>query len=468
MISQHQQQQQTLKILPQQIQLLNLFQLNSLELQMHLRQEMDQNPYLEETTDMNDRVTDQYDHQGEHDYKDWEEYGYNDLPDYKREYANYFGENNLPDRPIVSVIDFRDEAKKQLCLRDLDDRTIAIANYLIDSLEDSGLLSKDLEAIADDFSFGSFMTTPEEVGFALGHIQSLDPAGFGARDIRECWLLQLARMNPKRPDVKKSIALLRDHYDDFKARRFDRIMQELDLEEEEFRMIVQFLSKLPMRPISEQLSSISPKDNIVPDIQISLDNDIFNITVCGISSENFRVSDSLQETMKATKDKGALQFLRSKLQSANWLLYALRQRNESMMKITKAIVQFQKEFFIDGDINKLNPMILKNIADQVGLDISTVSRLTSNKYADTHFGTIHLKDLFTEGIINKAGEVISNKVIQHALEEVIEQEDKKNPYTDQQLVTILMNKGYKVARRTVAKYRDLLQIPVAQVRAMWA
>ena len=156
------------------------------------------------------------------------------------------------------------------------------------------------------------------------------------------------------------------------------------------------------------------------------------------------------------------------MQSANWLMYALRQRNESMMKITKAIIQFQKEYFQDGDVNKLQPMILKNIADQVGLDISTVSRLTSNKYADTHFGTIHLKDLFTEGIINKSGEVISNRVIRHALEEVIGMEDKRNPYTDQQLVAILMNKGYKVARRTVAKYRDLLQIPVAQVRAMWA
>lgn len=468
MISQHQQQQQTLKILPQQIQLLNLFQLNSMELQMHLRQEMDQNPYLEEINDQYDQETEQYNKEAEQDYKDWEEFADNDLPDYNKEYANYFGDANMPEKPIVSVVDFREEAKKQLSLRSVDERLLSICHYLIDSLEDTGLLQKDLETIADDFSFGYFMTTPEEVAVSLDLIHSLDPVGLGSRDIRECWLLQLKRMKTRRPDVKKSIELLEKHYEDFKGRRFDKIMLELGLDEEEFRVIVAFLSKLPMRPVAEHLSSISPKDNIVPDIQINLENDLFNITVCGISSENFRVSDALQDNIKATKDKTALQYLRSKLQSANWLLYALRQRNESMMKITKAIVLFQKDFFIDGDINKLQPMILKNIADQVGLDISTVSRLTSNKYADTHFGTIHLKDLFTEGIINKTGEVISNRVIQNALEEVIEQEDKKNPYTDQQLVSILMNKGYKVARRTIAKYRDLLQIPVAQVRAMWA
>ncbi|HQD08204.1 MAG TPA: RNA polymerase factor sigma-54 [Flavihumibacter sp.] len=468
MISQQQHQQQTLKILPQQIQLLNLFQLNSLELQMHLRQEMDQNPYLEEINDSRETDAEKYDREAEQDYKDWDEFADNDVPDYNKEYANYFSENNMPERPIVSVADFREEAKRQLALLPLPERIQTLAIYLIDSLEDSGLLAKDLETVADDFSFSCFMTTPEELAVALEVVQSLEPAGLGARDIRENWLLQLKRLKSKRPDVLKAMALVENYYEDFTSRRFEKIMLELGLEEDEFRVVVAFLSKLPMRPIKEYANSISPKDNIVPDIQISLDNDLFSVTVCGISSENFRVSDALQENMKATKDKAALQYLRSKLQSANWILYALRQRNESMMKITKAIVQFQKEFFIDGDITRLQPMILKNIADKVGLDISTVSRLTSNKFADTHFGTIHLKDLFTEGIINKTGEVISNRVIQNALEEVIEQEDKKNPYTDQQLVNILMNRGYKVARRTIAKYRDLLQIPVAQVRAMWA
>lgn len=469
MISQQQHQQQTLKILPQQIQLLNLFQLNSQELQLHIRQEMDQNPYLEEVLDQGeDRCSDKYDRESEQDYKDWDEYGYNDVPDYRLEYANYFNDTEMPDRPMADVVDFREDARRQLALRVSDDRQLQIANYLIDCLEDTGLLQKDLETIADDFSFAHFMTTPEEVEAALLCIQQLEPCGIGARDIRECWLLQLGRMNQKRPDVKVATQLLNRHYEDFKGRRFEKIMDALDLDEEEFRMVVQFIGKLCMRPVAETVSSIAPKDNIVPDIQISHDGDSFHITVCGITAENFRVSDALQETMQVTKDKGALQYLRSKLQSANWLLYAIRQRNESMMKITKAIIQYQKDYFEDGDVNKLQPMILKNIADQVGLDISTVSRLTSNKYADTHFGTIHLKDLFTEGIINKSGEVISNRVIRHALEEVISTEDKSNPYTDQQLVAILMNKGYKVARRTVAKYRDLLQIPVAQVRAMWA
>jgi RNA polymerase sigma-54 factor len=469
MISQNQQQQHTLKILPQQIQLLNLFQLNSLELQMHIRQEMEQNPYLEEILDQGSEArADKCDHEAEQDYKDWEEFADNDVPDYCREYANYFNESNRPDRPIADVLDFREEAKKQLSYKDVDERVQTLACYLIDSLEDTGLLQKDLVTIADDFSFRYFLTTPEEVELALRTVHELEPVGIGCRDIRECWLLQLAKMNQKRPDVANAILLLKNHYEDFKSRRFEKIMDMLQLDEEEFRIIVQFLGRLPMRPVAEHLTSISPKDSIIPDIQVSHDGDEFTITICGITAENFRVSDELNETIKVTKDKSALQYLRSKMQSANWLMYALRQRNESMMKITKAIIQFQKDYFQDGDVNKLQPMILKNIADQVGLDISTVSRLTSNKYADTHFGTIHLKDLFTEGIINKSGEVISNRVIRHALEEVIGMEDKRNPYTDQQLVAILMNKGFKVARRTVAKYRDLLQIPVAQVRAMWA
>ncbi|MBU7576823.1 MAG: RNA polymerase sigma-54 factor, partial [Flavihumibacter sp.] len=267
---------------------------------------------------------------------------------------------------------------------------------------------------------------------------------------------------------QKAIELLANYYEEFKNRRFEKLMDKLDLEESEFRELVLFLSKLPMRPVAGDAHSLSPKNNIVPDVEISRNGDDYTITVCGIHSEQFRMSDSLQENMDQTKDKAALQYLRSKMQSANWLLYAIKQRNESIMKITKAILQMQEAYFEEGDINKLQPMVLKHIADKVGLDISTVSRLTSNKYAQTPFGTIHLKELFTEGIENKEGEVISNRVIRHALEEVIEREDKRNPYTDQQLVGILLNKGFKVARRTVAKYRDLLHIPVAQVRAIWA
>lgn len=468
MLSQRQHQHQALKILPQQIQLLNLFQLNSLELQMHLRQEMDLNPYLEEIGSGDELIKDSYDPNAEQDYKDWDEYAYNDLPDYKTEHANYFSNDQMPDKPIVACLDFRAEAKSTLLLGTHNERLVQIALYLIDSLEDSGFLEKDLESLADDFSFSGFMTTPEEVQAALNLVQALDTIGLGCRDIREYWLKQLQTLDQGKWEVRLAVHLLEKYYDDFKQRRFEKVMAEMELGQDEFRDIIQLLGRLQMRPIAEQQTSISPKDNIVPDVQISLDGDVFTVAVGGITAENFRVSDSLKESMGQATDKSALQFLRSKLQSANWILYALRQRNESMLKIVKAIVNLQKEYFTDGDITKLQPMILKNIADQVGLDISTVSRLTSNKYADTHFGTIHLKDLFTEGIINKSGEVISNRVIRNALEEVIGQEDKKNPFTDQQLVEIMLNKGIKVARRTIAKYRDLMQIPVAQLRAMWA
>ncbi|GAB2676215.1 RNA polymerase factor sigma-54 [Flavihumibacter cheonanensis] len=469
MISQNQSQQQTQKILPQQIQLLNLFQYNSQELLLHIRQELEQNPYLEEVAEhKEDAGSDEYNREAAADYKDWEEYADNDVPDYKVEYANYFNESDMPERPLAAQVDFREAAKGQLFLLNLSDREIAIGNYLIDCLEETGLLEKDMETIADDFSFSQFLTTPEEIESVLNYIQQLEPLGIGARSIGESWLLQLQAKKKKSLIERKAIELLANYYEEFKNRRFEKLMDKLDLEESEFRELVLFLSKLPMRPVAGDAHSLSPKNNIVPDVEISRNGEDFTITVCGIHSEQFRMSDSLQENMDQTKDKAALQYLRSKMQSANWLLYAIKQRNESIMKITKAILQMQEAYFEEGDINKLQPMVLKHIADKVGLDISTVSRLTSNKYAQTPFGTIHLKELFTEGIENKEGEVISNRVIRHALEEVIEREDKRNPYTDQQLVGILLNKGFKVARRTVAKYRDLLHIPVAQVRAIWA
>ncbi|MBL7767871.1 MAG: RNA polymerase factor sigma-54 [Flavipsychrobacter sp.] len=469
MISQNQSQQQTQKILPQQIQLLNLFQYNSQELLLHIRQELEQNPFLEEVAEhKEDGGSEEYNREAAADYKDWDEYADNDVPDYKVEYANYFNESDMPERPLAAQVDFREEAKRQLDLFNLSDRETAIGNYLIDCLEETGLLEKDMETIADDFSFSQFLTTPEEIESVLIYIHQLEPLGIGARSIGESWLLQLQAKKQKSLMERKAIELLEKYYDDFKNRRFEKLMDKLELEESEFRELVLFLSKLPMRPVSSDLHSLSPKNNIVPDVEISRNGDDYTITVCGIHSEQFRMSDSLQENMDQTKDKAALQYLRSKMQSANWLLYAIKQRNESIMKITKAILQMQEAYFEEGDINKLQPMVLKHIADKVGLDISTVSRLTSNKYAQTPFGTIHLKELFTEGIENKEGEVISNRVIRHALEEVIEREDKRNPYTDQQLVGILMNRGFKVARRTVAKYRDLLHIPVAQVRAIWA
>ncbi|KYP15234.1 MAG: hypothetical protein A1D16_15080 [Flavihumibacter sp. CACIAM 22H1] len=469
MISQHQSQQQTQKILPQQIQLLNLFQYNSQELLLHLRQEMEQNPYLEEVAEHKEEgPAEQYDMQAEAEYKDWEEYADNDIPDYQVEYANYFNESDMPERPLAAPADFREEAKRQLDLLNLSDRQTAIGNYLIDCLEDTGLLEKDLDTLADDFSFSQFLTTPEEIESVLRFVQALEPVGIGARSIGESWLLQLKARRQKNLMVRKSIELLEHHYEDFKNRRFEKLMDKLELVEEEFRELISFLSKLPMRPVANDVHSLSPKNNIVPDVEIVRNGEEYTITVCGIHSEQFRLSDALQESIDQTKDKAALQYLRSKMQSANWLLYAVKQRNESIMKITKAILQMQRAYFEEGDINLLQPMVLKHIADKVGLDISTISRLTSNKYAQTPFGTIHLKELFTEGIENKEGEVISNRVIRHALEEVIEREDKRNPYTDQQLVGILLNKGYKVARRTVAKYRDLLHIPVAQVRAIWA
>jgi len=249
-------------------------------------------------------------------------------------------------------------------------------------------------------------------------------------------------------------------------------MDALDIDEDELKIILKLLASLKMKPVVESEGSHTVNNNILPDFILTVsDNEEIEINLFRSRSSSLYINQSLMETVESAnqrKDKTTAQYLKSKLSSAQWFVNAIRQRESTMMQIMKAIVDLQREYFLYGDVSLLKPMILKNIADKVGVDISTVSRVTSNKYVDTPFGIILLKNLFTEGIINKEGEVISNRVIQSAIEAVIEKEDKLNPYTDQQLVAILASKGINVARRTIAKYREQLQIPVAQLRRMWA
>jgi RNA polymerase sigma-54 factor len=252
----------------------------------------------------------------------------------------------------------------------------------------------------------------------------------------------------------------------------EKIMEALSIDEEELKIVLRLLASLKLKPILEEFEGATVNNNIIPDFILTVDDDgEIEVNLYRSRSSSLYINQSLMETVHfgaATRDKSATQYLKSKLSSAQWFVNAIKQREGTMMHIMKAIVDLQREYFKTGDVSLLKPMILKNIADKVGVDISTVSRVTSNKYVDTPFGIILLKNLFTEGIINKEGEVISNRVIQSAIEGVIEKEDKSNPYTDQQLVAILANKGINVARRTIAKYREQLQIPVAQLRRMWA
>lgn len=473
MLQQNLVQKQETKILPQQIQLLNLFHLNTLELEHRIEQELEDNPFLEKKEEDEESTADKFTKEKVQDFQDWDEYGYDDIPDYKMEYSNYLPDEEKTFSPLKASSDFRDDLKKQFRMCCNEEEETRLADYLIDSLSDNGLLELPLDKVAEEYSFTcKTWIEPEAFESILYKIQQLEPIGIGARTICECLLLQLRAMNGKRPDVQKAICLLQDHYQDLRNRNMDKIMECLRLEEDELKIILELISSLKMKPVAEVQEGSAANSHIIPDFLIVQEGDYLEVSLYNQRSSSLFISREWKEivadSQKNKKDTAAAQYLKNKYQSAQWFVSAIRQRESTMLRIMKAIVNMQYAYFREGDIKLLKPMILKNIADITGVDISTVSRITCNKYVDTPFGMILLKDLFTEGIINEKGEAISNRVIQVAIEDAIEKEDKKNPYTDQQLVAILAEKGFSIARRTVAKYREILQIPVAQMRAIWA
>jgi RNA polymerase sigma-54 factor len=473
MINQRLAQKQRLKILPQQIQLLNFFHLNTLELEQRIQQEIEDNPLLEDQKNEFEPVIEKFNKDSVQDYQDWEEYGYDDIPDYKTEYGCYLHNDKVPERPITNNYDYRKSLKDQFKLTTEDKNEIEVAEFIIDSLNDCGLMEQNLDDLAEDISFKyNKWVEPEELLVVLKKVQQLDPVGIGARSIKECLLIQLYRMNVKQPDVRTAIKLLEDHFTDLHNRNMDKIKSHLLIDDEELKIVLHLIASLKMRPVCELQEGINTNQNILPDFLVTRNGDSIEVQLFRLRSESLNINSSWKEmaenNAKVTTDKSAVQYIKNKLQSAQWFIHAVQQRETTMLKIMKAIVQVQYDYFMTGDISQLKPMILKNIAEMVGVDISTVSRITCNKYAETPFGLLLLKDLFTEGIANQKGQVISNKVIQSAIEEVIDSEDKHNPYTDQQLVKILSQKGFSVARRTVAKYREQLQIPVSHVRGLWA
>jgi RNA polymerase sigma-54 factor len=471
MISQQQTQRQQLKILPQQIQLLNLYFLNSIELEQRIKNELEENPFLEAKNEEapEEAGASKNDVQ---DFSDYDEFKYDDVPDYKQEYQNYFTSDFAPNTALRNVEHFKDEAKQQLRMLDLSEADMEIAEYLVDVLNNQGLMDKPLEEIAEDYSFiRQSIVETEEFERVLKIVQTLDPIGIGARSIQECLMIQLRTMNPNRPDVKCATKLIGHHYNDLMHRQFEKIHHVLNIDEEELRVVLNFIGSLNFYPVSEEATSTEPKNTIIPDFIITRDGDNVQVSLCSTRANSVFVNQSLFDQLSqqvSARDRSSNQYVKSKLQSAQWFVNAVKQREDTMMRIMQCIVQMQDEYFIEGDIRLLKPMVLRNVAEKTGLDISTISRITSNKYAETHFGIIYLKDLFSEGIADKKGEVISNKVIQSVIEEAVSAEDKRHPYTDQQLVNILSTKGYNIARRTVAKYREQLRIPIAQIRAVWA
>lgn len=469
MLYQNLTQKQQLKIHPQHLQMLQLLHLNTVELEQRIQNELEENPLIEEKAD-EDAVFDNTP-QDNQDYKDWEEYAYDDIPDYKLENAQHFQAQAPIEKPIVEMEDFRQELKNQLALQSLSDLETEVGFFVIDSLTDEGFLEFSCENLADDYSMKfTKWVEPEMVQRVITVIQHLEPVGVASANIKDCLMLQLKRME-QTPDVTLALRILENFYHELMHRNFEKVMNELRIEEEDLKDIFQLLGTLKLKPVTA--SSVSSQtETILPDFILIQDEEGTHVSLARERSSKLCISSSwkkmVYDTEKSHTDNRSKQYLKSKLNAAEWFVNAIRQRENTMLKVMEAIVRLQHEYFQEGDITRLKPMILKNVADMVGVDISTVSRITCNKYVQTHFGNVLLKSLFTEGIANHKGEVVSNKVIQKTIEEVIRMEDKKCPYSDQQLVKVLAKRGFEIARRTVTKYREQLHIPAAQMRAFLA
>lgn len=466
MISQTATQKQQARILPQQIRLLNLFHLTTMELGQRISQELEENPLLEEVGEEQDTDANT---EGPQDFSDWEEYGYDDLPDYKTEYANFFPDQQIPEKPIAQGPNFREQLKTQLRLSLTDEGSAVLAHFLVDSLNDDGMLEQDLSVLAEDYSFRfNKWVEPRELETVLQIIQQLDPPGLGARNTRECLLLQLQRKDPRDPAIQCAIKILSVHYDALQHAQWEKIREAMNIPDTQFRKVLDVIAALPLRPAFEEAPVPEASQQVVPDFIITWEDEGIRISLA--RQRTLRVNRGWLDDMKRRcrdNDKAAGIYLRSKLQSAEWFISSLQQREASMLAIMQAIVDHQQGYFQKGDALWLRPMILKQIAEATGLDISTVSRICSHKYAATPFGNILLKDLFTEGLDTDAGEPVSGRVVKETLRTVVETEDPAQPYTDHQLMDILKAKGIRIARRTIAKYRGVLQIPAAKLRALW-
>jgi RNA polymerase sigma-54 factor len=471
MIQQSQLQKQSLKILPQQIQMLGIYHLNTVQLEQRIKNELDENPLLELNNE-DESLDANTDKDQPQDYQDYEEYQYDDIPDYKLETENYL-HTNSPDLPIKDIIDFRTQIKQQLINLNLNETETGIAEYIIDCIEDSGFLERNLQEIADDISF-SHKTFVEEsvVEKILLQIQDFEPFGVGCRNIREFLLKQL-NSQKKCPIVKKCILLVENYYHELQKRNFEKIYAGLDIDDEELSILFKHISSLQLKPVNMAQEDQLVKETIIPDFILTVEGEMLMVDLFKQKSNLLYINQSLMQTVekkegRTADEKAAMQNFKSKLSSAMWFINAIKQREDNMLRIMRSIVKRQREYFISGDPACMRPMILKNIADEVGLDISTISRVTCNKYIDTPFGYVLLKNLFTQSIVSEDGLSVSNRVVQIKLKAIIDEEDKDLPYNDQQLVALLEKSGIKIARRTVAKYRELLNIPVGDMRRIWA
>ena len=455
---------QVQKLSPLQIQTIKLIELPIQDLEQRIRKELEENPVLD------DETPESKDEDGEEQPR---EVSLSDIkeddsiPDYKLRVNNY-GKDERPEYNTFSVKEsFTQSLMEQLGFRNLSEHQHDIAAFIIGSLDEDGYLRRDIDSLVDDLAFRmNIETTPEEVEKMLHIIQEFDPPGIGARDLRECLLIQLKGLK-QTPDVINAQRILTDWFQEFSNKHFQKIMTRLNLSQDEMKAAMARIVKLNPSPGGQIDDSYNDQaQQIVPDFILSLENGELKLTMPRFSIPEIRINkkyaDLLMDAANSSErqKKEAATFVKQKMDSAKWFVEALKQRHNTLLSTMQAIIDYQHDYFMDGDESHLKPMVLKDIASKTGFDISTISRVVNSKYIETHFGIFPLKYFFSEGLENQQGEEVSTRELKKVLQDFVDKEDKHKPLTDDELVTLMNEKGYKVARRTIAKYR----IPKARLR----
>ena len=466
-ISQRQIQKLQQTLSPQQIQMIKLLELPTMQLEQRIKQEIEENIVLEEERKEED------DEQQTISVDDY--IREDDTPSYKSRINNFSKDDRQRPVNITEGRSLQEYLCEQLAFRNLQEQEMMVAEFLVGSIDEDGYLRRDMGSISDDvaFSLGIEVTT-EELERLLGIIHQLEPAGIGARNLQECLLLQMSQRRIDTPSKRLAHKILNSYFDEFVKKHYEKLISRLNVSEEEFRDAIEEIKHLSPKPgnlYSDGGADAAPY--IIPDFNIDYHDGQFELTLNSYNIPEIKINrryvDLIRDMVSAEgaiaeSNREAVQFVKSKIDSAKWFISAIKQRHDTLMRTMQEILNFQQEYFKDGDKSKLRPMILKDIADRTSLDVSTISRVVNSKYAQTHFGIILLKSLFSEAMQTESGEIVSSYEIKNILQSCIEEEDKRHPLTDETLMNILNAKGYCIARRTVAKYREMLDIPVARLR----
>ncbi len=470
------------KLSPQQIQLMKLIQLPTQAFEQRISQEMNENPALEggkeEAEKFDEDIDDNYD-----DYDDGNEsieteinvddyLSDDEVPSYKLSANNYSADDDDTRMPYAAGMSFNQHLLAQLNTYRLDDEEREIAKFLVGSVDEAGYIRRDIQDIVDDLAFTqNVYTTEEKVEKVLEVVQELDPAGVGARSLKECLFIQLARRE-QNPDVELATKIIENSFEHFSKKHYKKLISKFDITEDQLRDAIHEIESLNPKPGGAVVGNNKMVEHVVPDFAIRIVEGELDLTLNGRNAPELHVSreysnmlKGYKETKKKTKtQKDAVMFIKQKLDAAKWFIEAIQQRQQTLFVTMNSIMHHQKEFFLTGDERNLKPMILKDIADKIHMDISTVSRVANSKYVDTPYGTKLIKEFFSESMTNDKGEEVSTREIKKILEITISEEDKRKPLTDDKLAKILKEKGYPIARRTIAKYREQLDLPVARLR----